>query len=195
MNKKPTQEQLDAIAFAHIGGPCEMNYAITVIHNGSLSHREVATAESWEDRAHARGEALRWRRLSHGCGAVRTPEARAHPPRHGGQMVHILRRGRVGDPSVPQLDGLLHLSGKGRGAPRWRVRDHEGPHQRRRGAIPRCFDRRERRAVLRRSSRARRGFRTSSIGRGGSRSSGRGDRPVVRRMPHESISCGYDPSS
>lgn len=48
MNKKPTQEQLDAIAFAHIGGPCEMNYAITGDPQWLPVDREVATAESWK---------------------------------------------------------------------------------------------------------------------------------------------------
>lgn len=51
MNKKPTQEQLDAIAFAHIGGLCEMNYAVTGDPQWLPVDREVATAESWKNKA------------------------------------------------------------------------------------------------------------------------------------------------
>lgn len=65
-----------------------------------------------EDRAHARGEALLRRRPPHERRAVRAPETWAHSPRHGGQVVHVLRRGRVGDPPVPQLDGLRIFRGK-----------------------------------------------------------------------------------
>lgn len=48
MDKEPTQEQLDAIALAHIGGLCEINYALTGDPQWLPDKSEIATAESWE---------------------------------------------------------------------------------------------------------------------------------------------------
>lgn len=42
------QEQLDAVAVAHIGGLCEINYALTGDPQWLPDKSEVATAESWK---------------------------------------------------------------------------------------------------------------------------------------------------
>lgn len=48
MDQEPTQEQLDAVARASVGGLCEINYALTGDPQWLPDKSEVATAESWK---------------------------------------------------------------------------------------------------------------------------------------------------